>query len=97
MITSSIVIFIVLIMAGMAYLASIKGEYTISRSRLVSTDIETAFNTIANLRTWPTWSPWLMHEPEASLSYSESSNEVGSYYSWNGQFIGAGKLPPENW
>ena len=92
MLSTLFTIVVVLIIIAIAYLASIKGDYTVSRSRTVTTDIETVFNILADFRTWPNWSPWLMHEPDATLEYSDSTSQVDSYYSWDGKLIGAGKL-----
>ncbi len=33
-----------------------------------------------------------MHEPEASLDYSENGQSEGGCYSWDGKLIGAGKV-----
>lgn len=33
-----------------------------------------------------------MHDPHTVLEHSDSSDEVGSWYSWDGKIVGAGKL-----
>ena len=46
---------------------------------------------LADFEQWPRWSPWLMHEPDAHLHF-ERPTEVGGFYTWTGQRIGAGRI-----
>lgn len=49
---------------------------------------EKVFEKIADFKQWPGWSPWLILEPGAELSFSED----GRSYEWEGELIGAGTL-----
>ncbi len=86
------VILAVLIATPLLYLASLKGQYHVRRSRNISCDINTVFDKLRDFKSWPEWSPWLIHEPDTLLSYSDSFDEPGGYYTWDGKFVGAGKL-----
>jgi len=48
--------------------------------------------TIADFKTWPTWSPWLIMEPDCKLTYQGSAGELGHGYSWEGEKVGSGGM-----
>ncbi len=81
-----------LIIAALAYLASLPADYRVRRDLEVEAPLDEAFAAIVDLRGWPAWSPWLMHEPDAQLEYSENPQQEGGYYSWDGKRVGAGRL-----
>ncbi len=74
------------------YLASLDGDYRVTRSLEIDAPVATVFAAIVDFKSWPLWSPWLMHEPEASLAYSDNYRDEEGYYSWDGKAVGAGKL-----
>jgi DNA gyrase inhibitor GyrI len=47
---------------------------------------------VADLRAWREWSPWLLHEPDAELTYSDDPASAGGWYAWSGALIGAGRI-----
>jgi hypothetical protein len=67
-------------------------KFHISRSIVVSAPAKQVFDALSDFRTWTTWSPWLIAEPEAKVTISENSSSVGSTYSWVGNMTGEGKL-----
>ncbi len=78
--------------AVLAYLALQPGEIRVRRSLLIERDRADIFNQIRDLRTWCEWSPWLLHEPDARLDYSDAPDQQGGWYAWDGQLIGAGRI-----
>jgi len=64
----------------------------VRRTRRTNAAIDIVFDKVRDFRTWPKWSPWLMHEPGCRLDYSENCTEEGGYYTWDGKYLGAGKL-----
>lgn len=74
------------------YLFSLEGDYTVKQSKVINSDIHTVFNKITDFKTWPEWNPWLIHEPNAKLEFSENCQQTGGYYKWDGDVVGAGKL-----
>ncbi len=82
----------VLLLAVVVYLVSFDGRFRVERSREIAAPVEAVFNAVADFRTWPEWSPWLLHEPDAELVFSDDCDREGGFYSWNGEHIGTGKL-----
>ena len=50
------------------------------------------YEAVSDYRTWTTWSPWLIADPEASTKVSEIPDAVGSTYHWQGAVVGEGEL-----
>jgi uncharacterized protein YndB with AHSA1/START domain/DNA gyrase inhibitor GyrI len=79
-------------LAAVIYLATLDGSFRVKRSLELEAPAEAVFAAIVDLRSWPEWSPWLMHEPDAALVYSDDFQQEGGHYSWDGKVVGAGKL-----
>ena len=90
--TTILILIGVIILAGLIYLASLDGSYEVRRSLLMDVDAQTVFDKVRDFKTWKDWSPWLLHEPETSLTFSENYTQEGGSYSWDGKRVGAGKL-----
>lgn len=46
------------------------------------------FRIVRDFKSWPTWSPWLLAEPDTTLHFSDD----GTTYSWDGRVTGAGAM-----
>lgn len=78
--------------AGIVYLSRLPGDYHVRRSLRIKADRQTVFDRIRDTPSWGEWSPWLMHEPDASVRFSDHPDQEGGTYSWDGKLIGAGTL-----
>ncbi len=87
-----IIFLLLLIAAAAAYLACLDGSYEVRRSRSFPQSREQLFDKIRDFKSWSDWSPWLLHEPETRLEFSENCDQEGGYYRWDGQRVGAGTL-----
>jgi effector-binding domain-containing protein len=67
-------------------------KFHVRRSTTINAAPEKVFATVADFRTWSTWSPWLCAEPDAELTVSEDSSSVGSTYAWKGEIVGEGVI-----
>jgi hypothetical protein len=76
----------------LGYLALQPGEIRVRRSLLIKRDRAEVFNEVRDFRTWPQWSPWMLHEPDARLDYGDSPDQQGGWYAWDGKLIGAGRI-----
>lgn len=78
--------------AALVYLVVLDGKIQIERKLEIDVPRETVFNAVLDLRTWPRWSPWLIHETDARIEFAEDCQVAGGFYRWQGGVIGAGKL-----
>lgn len=60
----------------------------IARSIEIAAPIDKVFNQLNQFASWPTWSPWLIQEPEAKVDMASN----GKSYSWAGKKVGEGKM-----
>ena len=81
-----------LILLAIIYLASLDGNFAIRRSLKIDAPVDEVFACIRDFKTWPEWSPWLLHEADTEIEYSDDYQQEGGFYSWNGKLTGAGKL-----
>ena len=81
--------------AALLYLACLDGSFHVKRSHEIEAPLESVFATVVDLKSWPHWSPWLLHEPDTELTYSDDYRSEGGYYSWDGKLVGAGQLTHE--
>lgn len=82
----------VIVVAGLVYLALLPGGFEARVSMQMNAPVGQIYNQVADLKTWPSWSPWLMHEPKTKLTYSGKAGQEGSSFSWDGKYVGAGTL-----
>ena len=82
----------VLVITVVGYLAFLPGRFEVRRNLELSVPVETAFAAVVDLKSWPFWSPWLLHEPDARLDFSEDYRSEEGFYEWDGKLIGAGRL-----
>ncbi len=78
--------------AALIYLANLEGKFEVRTSHIYDENINTIFNKLRDFKSWKEWSPWLIHEPDCELEFSETPSEENGFYTWNGQIVGAGKL-----
>ncbi len=63
-------------------------ELSVEKSATINVPLEKVYAAIRDFRQWPAWSPWLITEPDCSVSYADD----GKSYSWNGKIIGSGEI-----
>ncbi|MCB1877783.1 MAG: SRPBCC family protein [Chromatiales bacterium] len=93
--TAPIIVLALVILAALAYLTSLKGGYEVRRSLVMDIPADRAYDEVRDYRNWPHWSPWLIHEPDAKLTFSDEPDKAAGWYEWNGKYVGAGKITHE--
>ena len=66
--------------------------YEVIRRQTIAAPAEKVIQTLADFRTWQTWSPWMRVDPNTKLEISDSPDAVGSTYRWEGEVCGSGQL-----
>ncbi len=94
--TTTLIVLAVIIAVPLVYLAMLDGHFTVTRSLDITASRKTVFDKLRDFRSWPDWSPWLMHEPATTLAYSETPDQEGGWYTWDGKTVGAGRLTHES-
>lgn len=64
----------------------------VSRSIMIDAPKETIRQSLMDYKQWPTWSPWLIMEPDAKTAYNDKQGEIGAGYSWEGELVGSGQM-----
>jgi hypothetical protein len=81
-----------LVIVALIYLASLDGNYRVRRGLQIDAPVKAVFAAIRDFKTWPEWNPWLLHEPDTEIVYSENCHQEGGFYRWDGKLVGAGRL-----
>lgn len=82
----------IIILGAVIWLSMQPASYEVVRRRVIKASPDTVYANVVDLKKWKQWNPWIMHEPDAQLSYGEPTDAQGGWYSWTGRFIGAGKM-----
>ncbi|MCJ8315054.1 MAG: SRPBCC family protein [Pseudomonadales bacterium] len=69
-----------------------KVAFNLERSIVINKPVAEVFTIVSNFKTWPTWSPWLIQEPNCFVSVTNNATTVGHNQSWQGQNIGSGNM-----
>lgn len=87
-----IVVILLVAIGFVVWMAFLPSVLTIERSRTIAAPAHDVYSALQDLQTWPSWNPWLLQESYAKLTYSEISNESGSWLAWDGQWLGVGQV-----
>ena len=66
--------------------------YHVERSISVNAPLQKVKDSLRDFKQWPKWSPWIIMEPDATLTYSDRQGQVGATYGWSGILVGAGSM-----
>lgn len=88
----ALVIIAIALLAALVWLACLDGRFRVERSFEIAAPAQFTFEAVADLKSWPEWSPWLLHEADAEIAFSDDCRQSGGYYTWNGKRLGTGKL-----
>ena len=66
--------------------------YHVERSISINAPLQKVKDSLRNFKQWPKWSPWIIMEPDAALTYSDRQGQVGATYGWSGILVGSGSM-----
>lgn len=67
-------------------------RYRIAQTVSIDSPPQRVYEYLVDFRTWTTWSPWLISEPDARVFISENAHSQGSTYRWQGTVVGEGEI-----
>lgn len=89
----SIMILLLIIIAGViGFSLTIDGTFDSSATLDMNVAPKTVQTYVSNLTTWDKWGVWVQSDPSTKLDFSDPADGEGSWYTWDGDSIGKGKL-----
>src|SRR5512145_488954 len=81
--TIVVLLFVALVAAFIAYVASRPAAFRIERSQRIRASADAVFARINDLREFNTWNPFAAADPAANIVYCGSSRGIGAAYEWD--------------
>ncbi|MEW8586190.1 MAG: hypothetical protein AB2531_10545, partial [Candidatus Thiodiazotropha sp.] len=75
--TTLLIVIAIIVAIPLIYLATLDGNYKVRRSLAIAASQKNLFDKIRDFSSWSDWSPWLMHEPETALAFSDPPDQEG--------------------
>ncbi|OZV67969.1 SRPBCC family protein [Winogradskyella aurantia] len=87
-----LLLLLVLVIGFSIYVAVQPNDYSFSRSRMIKAPKSLLFNKVNDFKNWPSFSPWIEQDTEATLTYGKKTSGEGAWYSWEGEVLGEGTM-----
>lgn len=81
-------IFLLLLLALIAvtvYVATQKGQFNISKTRVINSQRTVVYNYVTDLHNWESWNSWKLEDDQMSYKYSPLAFGKGGSFSWIGR------------
>jgi DNA gyrase inhibitor GyrI len=62
--------------------------FSVRKSIRIAAPAQQVYDLVRDFKNWPAWSPWLIAEPTAKMTYSPD----GRGYAWDGDITGSGEM-----
>lgn len=66
------------------YILTQKGDYAVTRSKVVKAPRMIVFEYVNDYKNWETFSSWKKNDPEMTFTYPAKTMGIGASYSWQG-------------
>ncbi len=86
-----LIIVIVLLLGGWAYISTQPDSYDVNRSRIIKAPASVIFNNLNDFKNWQEWGPWQEEDSTIVATYPEKTSGIGGSYSWTSK-DGPGKI-----
>lgn len=87
-----ILIVLAVVLGGYAiWMATLNGQYNVQRTVVINATPEVVYAEVSDFKTWPTWTSWFEKDSTMTTTFSEPSNGVGAWYTWQSK-EGAGRM-----
>lgn len=86
-------LFVIVLLAVVATFF-LPSDVHVERDRVIESTPDVIYIQVADVKNWPAWMPWLKHDPNMKMEYSENTVGAGAWYSWTSDNpdVGSGKL-----
>lgn len=78
------IVLVLLIVAGVVFVAMQSEDYKVSRTVAMKAPPEVVFDQVNTPKNWEAWSPFHKIDPKMTLTYDGPSSGKGASYSWVG-------------
>lgn len=79
------IILLVIVLAVVVFVLTLKGEGHMERSITINAPVEKVFMVVSNFEYNKDWSPWYKLDPDTKYEYTENKSGVGAKYSWDSE------------
>ena len=83
---------LIVIIGSAIYIAVQPNTYQFERSKTINVPTAVVYEKVNDYKEWPSFSPWMEMDPEATLSYGDKTSGDGASYSWKGDELGVGSM-----
>ena len=73
-----VALWVVLLLVGFF----LPGHYRVERSLVLAARPERIYAQVGDLRAWSRWGVWFERDPAMKITYSQATDQVGSWSSW---------------
>lgn len=87
-----LLLLLILIIGFSIYIAVQPNDYEFSRSRTIEAPTSLLYDKVNDFKEWPSFSPWIEQDKEATLTYGDKTIGENASYSWNGEILGEGSM-----
>ncbi|MBW2961003.1 SRPBCC family protein [Mesonia aestuariivivens] len=83
---------LIILIGGSIYVATIDGDYQAEETMVMNVPVAMVYNEVNDLKTWETWSPWKLEDPNLVINYLEKTKGEGAAFSWIGDKSNDGSI-----
>ena len=80
-----LLLLLLVFIASSVFVATLKPDYSITRSTIIKSTKVDVFNYINNFKNWPEFGQWKKEDASTKSSFSKNSSGKGAFYSWQSQ------------
>ncbi len=87
-------IILIVLIGGAVYFGIKDGKFDVSSTKEMEVPLKMAYNTVNEYTSWKDWGPWMELDPDAKITYSDTTSGVGASHSWDSEHpeVGTGSM-----
>ena len=87
-----LLLLLIFIIGFSIYVAVQPNEFSFNRSRTINAPASLLFQKVNDFKEWPSFSPWIEQEPDATITYGDKTSGENANFSWKGEILGEGQM-----